>query len=59
MQELELIYSDKWKEKDNDRKDLTYSPLSKNLMTAVYFPIDDRTQTETLLKIIERLICKK
>lgn len=52
----ELIYSKKWHKKDADRKDFTYSPLSKNLMVGMHFPISNKAEKALAVKIIESRI---
>ncbi len=57
---MELIYSKEWEKKEKDRKDFTYSPLSKNLVDAMYFPVDSKEHKLLLIKIIDnKLECLK
>lgn len=52
----EIIYSDEWEEKNNDRKDFTYTPKVKQQIDAMCWNDKTETDKELAVKILDNYI---
>lgn len=55
---MELIYSEEWRKKNEDRKDFVYTPKCKNLMDVMNLPeFDSSIEAKNLfIKVLDNYI---